>query len=131
MAAQLRRNVRGIAADIDRRLSILVQLDTAGIRPDDYDETASLGLLRVCPDLLVHFKAMRGAGIDREPDADAAQSQGIRDAAGKRLVGIFFVVQHIMVVDFEDQRNLSRIFSGARFQKPQRGRIGVTAGLDG
>src|SRR4029450_6454654 len=44
---------------------------------------------------------------------------------------VLFVVQHVVVVHLEDERDLPRELGRARLEKAQRRRIGVTAGADG
>src|SRR5208337_2203127 len=73
---------------------------------------------------------MSGSGINSEADANAAQSQRVLHASGQGLMWIFFVIENVMVIDFQDQRDLSREIARARFQKSQRRSVGVAAGFN-
>lgn len=73
---------------------------------------------------------MRRAGINREPHRRTAQPQRILHATGDRGEGIFLIVQHIVVVQLEDQRNPAGKVAGAGLDEPQRRRIRVAAGID-
>jgi hypothetical protein len=74
---------------------------------------------------------VRGARIDREAHADAAESQRVFDRARERRKRVLVVVQDVVVVQLQDQGNLSRELARARLDEAERGRVGVASGVDG
>src|SRR6185437_14230839 len=71
------------------------------------------------------------AGIDGVADRGASQAQRVPDAAGDGGFGIGRVVQQIMVVEFEDERDFAGELGRAGLQETERRRVGVASGVAG
>src|SRR5258706_261256 len=69
--AELRRQVRGVSADIDGGLTLFAQTGPTGVGPNHDSEAAALRQLTRLANLFVHFDAMGGAGINRKANRGA------------------------------------------------------------
>src|ERR1039458_5219531 len=74
---------------------------------------------------------MGRAGINGESDGRAAQAQGVLDRTGEGGEGVLFVLQDVVVVDFENERDVAGKFAGGGFEGAERSGVGVAAGSDG
>src|SRR5258707_13808071 len=82
-------------------------------------------------DFLVHLKAMFRPWINGKPNGSAAQSQCIMDTARDSLVWVLFVLEHIVVIDFQNKGNITREVPRAGLDESKWGGIRVPTGLDG
>src|SRR5438270_821095 len=80
-------------------------------------------------DLLVHGQPVLRSRIDSEADRGAAEPQRVLYAAGDGLVGISLAHRHIVVVHFENKRDVARKLPCARLQKAERRGVRVTSRL--
>ncbi len=117
-------------ATVDRVNTLIradrVQRELVGRRIRYLDFTRHLDLATASP----HRLTVGRSRINRKSHGDAAQPQRVPDAARHRGQRIFLVVQYVMVVQLEDQRNLAGKVAGAGLQKSQRRGIGITSGVD-
>src|SRR5439155_9376562 len=125
-----RGELRGVRDDINRSFAVFAELASTRIRPDHHRQTAFPGLAGDLPQVLVHLLAMRRAWIDRVPNGAASQLEGIPDTASDSRHWIFVLIERVVIVELEDQRDLAGIFGGAGRKKSQRRRVAVTAGID-
>src|SRR5260370_40329637 len=100
--AELRGDMCGVRADVNRGLARLADRRTARVRPDHDDEPRSLGFLRVGANLLIHAESFGGSWVDGEADPDAPESERVGDAPGERRIGIPLVAQRVVIVDLQD-----------------------------
>ena len=87
------------------------------IRPNDDREASPPGFLGVGPDLTIHLQAMGRARINGEPDSHTTQSERVLDPAGQGLIRVLFVDQRVVIIGFENQRDLTRELPRPRLQK--------------
>ena len=127
---ELRGDLRAVRDHVDRGLARLADAGPARIRPDDDREACPLRFLRERPDLLVHAARHRGARVDRESDRGAAQPERLADAPRDRRQRVLLVVQHVVVVELQDERDLAGELGSARLQESERGGVRVAARLD-
>src|SRR5438876_562228 len=130
VGAQLGRDLRCIGDDVERRLPFLADLAAAGIRPDHERQAVPFGFFPDLAGLLVHALAVRRPGIDGEPHRHAAEPQRVAHAARDRRRWVLVLMEDIVVVQLQDQRNLARELRRTRLQEPERRSVGVAAGLD-
>src|SRR5256712_6766574 len=130
VGAQLGRDLRRIGDDVERRLAFLADLAAAGIGPDNERQAMPFGFFPDLAGLLVHALPVRRSGIDGEPYRHAAEPQRVPHAARDRRRRVLLLVEDIVVVQLQDQRNLARELRRARLQEPERRSVGVAAGLD-
>src|SRR3990172_2536289 len=128
---QLRGDLRSVRHDVDRRLPLLADRRAAWVGPDHRDEAVGLGLGDHLAALLVHGLRVGRARGDREAHGDAAQPERVLDRARHGGERILLVVEHVVVVDLEDQRDFARELGHARLDEAQRGRVRVAARLEG
>src|SRR6185437_544579 len=69
--AELRRDLDGIADNVDSRFAFLAQARSTRIGPDDDREPVALRLLGVSAELSVHFELVCRSRVDREADRAA------------------------------------------------------------
>ena len=69
-------------------------------------------------------------GIDRVADGGASEPQRIFDGAGLRGNRILLVVQHVVIVQLEDERNRARKLSRGCLEESQRRRVGVASRVE-
>ena len=131
VGAELGGDLRGVTADINGRLPFLAQGGAARVGPYNDGQAGLFGGPRGFFDLFVHWHAMRGTGIDGEPDGGATQPQGVLHRAGEGRERVLLVLQHVVIVDFEDERNVAGKFAGGGFEGAKGRGIGVAAGGDG
>src|SRR5438309_7151596 len=130
VGAQLGRYLRRIGDDVERRLAFLADLAAAGIGPDNERQAMPFGFFPDLAGLLVHALAVRRSGIDGEPHRHTAEPQRVAHAARDRRRRVLLLIEDIVVVQLQDQRNLARELRRTRLQEPEpRGRGGA-AGLD-
>ncbi len=122
--------VRGVTAHIDRRFARLADGRAARIRPDDYYQAVALRLFRVCANLLVHLQPLRRSRVDRKSNACTAEAQRVCDTASERLCQILLILQRVVIVDVQDQRDLAREFPRPRLEKPQRSGVCAAPGFN-
>ncbi len=128
--AEERRHVRGIGADVDRRLALPRQRAAARIGPDHHRQPVRLGLATDLGDFLHHVVGGIGAGIDGEADGGAAQAQRVLDAPRHRLRRSFLGArQAVGRVHLEDERNGAGEGIGAGLDEPERRGVGREARL--
>ena len=63
--------------------------------------------------------------IAAQPKLSASATPAVTAESGSLLV-----VQHVMIVELQDERDFTGEVARARFQETQRRRVGVAAGLD-
>src|SRR5712692_8344515 len=131
MSAELGGDLRGVSDHVDGGFTFLAEAGATRVRPEYHRQTFGLGFLGDLARLFVHDARLRGARIDGEADRRAPQAQGVVHAAGDRGERVLLVIQHVVVVEFEDQRDFTKEVGGTGFDESQRRGIGVTAGLDG
>src|SRR5439155_27183228 len=131
VGAELGGDVGGVGDDVDAGLARLAYAGPARIAPDHYGEAESLGFLRHRPDLLVHSLGVGGPRVDREPDRAAAKAERVTHAGGYRGDRILFVVEDVVIIQFQNEWDLPREFRRPRLDEPERGGIGVAPRLDG
>ena len=129
--AELGRDLRGIGDDVDRCLSVLGEAAAARIGPDHDGKARGLRLGRKLAKLLIHGRGMARSGVDGEADGDASKMQRIVHARGHGRQGILLVVEHIVVVAFEDQRDVAGVIGDGGLDEAQRRGVAVAACLDG
>src|SRR5437016_2576394 len=127
---QLGRDLRCIGDDVERRLAFLADLAAAGIGPDHERQAVPFGFFPDLTGLLVPTLAVRRSGIDGEPHGHAAEPQRVAHAARDRRGRVLVLMEDIVVVQLQDQRNLARELRCTSFQEPERRGVGVAAGLD-
>src|SRR5438552_1836210 len=130
VGAQLGGDLPCIGDDVERRLPFLADLASTGIGPDHKRQAVPFGFFPDLAGLLVHALAVRRPGIDGEPHRHAAEPQRVAHAARDRRRRVLVLMEDIMVVQLQDQRNLPRELRRARLQEPERRSVGVAAGLD-
>ena len=64
------------------------------------------------------------------PTAAHPMQEGVAHAAGDGGRGIFFVVEHVVIVELQDERNFAGVFGGAGLEESQRRGVGVASGVD-
>ena len=131
VGAHLRRDLCRVRHDVDGGLARLAQVRATRIGPHDDRQALGLGLVSDFAELPVHGLRRGRAGVDREADRDAAEPQRVVHAAGHRGERVFFVVQHVVVVEFQNQRHAVQKTVGARFQEAERRGVRVAARVDG
>src|SRR5881397_3203390 len=127
---QLGRDLRSIGDDVERRLAFLADLAAAGVGPDHERQAVPFRLFSDLAGLLVHALAVRRTGIDGEPHRHAAEPQRVAHAARDRRRRVLLLIEDIVVVQLQDQRNLARELRRTRLQEPERRSVGIAAGLD-
>src|SRR5712692_5742291 len=127
---QLGRDLRRIGDDVERRLAFLADLTAAGVGPDHERQAMPFRFFPDLAGLLVHALAVRRSGIDGEPHRHAAEPQRVAHAAGERRDRVLLLIEDIVAVQLQDQRNLPRELRCTRLQEPERRGVGITAGLD-
>ena len=65
------------------------------------------------------------------PTADAPSRSASLTLAVTEGAGFFFLVEHVVAVDFEDERNFAGVLGRARLEKSERRRVCVASGVDG
>src|SRR6266852_5546884 len=130
VGAQLGSDLRRVGDDVERRLAFLADLAAAGIGPDYERQAMPFGFFPDLAGLLVHLLAVRRPGIDGEPHRHAAEPQRVAHAARDRRSWVLVLMEDIVVVQLQDQRNLPRALRCTRLQEPERRSVGVAAGLD-
>src|SRR5712691_8177718 len=130
VGAQLSRDLGRIGDDVERRLAFLADLAAAGIGPDHERQAMPFGFFPDLAGLLVHALAVRRPGIDGEPHRHAAEPQRVAHAARDRRRWVLVLMEDIVVVQLQDQRNLARELRRTRLQEPERCGMGVAGGLD-
>src|SRR5213593_2034200 len=130
VGAQLGGDLRRIGDDVERRLAFLAHLAAARIGPDYERQAMPFGLFPYLAGLFVHDFAVRRPGVDGEPHSHAAKPQHVAHAAGERRDGVLLLIEDIVVVQLQDQRDLSRELCRTRLQEPERRGVGVAASLD-
>src|SRR5438445_8660866 len=108
VGAQLGRDLRCIGDDVERRLAFLADLAAAGIGPDHERQAVPFGFFPDLAGLFVHALAVRRSGIDGEPHRHAAEPQRVAHAARERRDRVLLLIEDIVVVQLQDQRNLAR-----------------------
>ena len=131
VGAKLGGDLSGIGHHVNRRFPVLADLFAARIGPDDHGQPMVLGVSRNLPQLLVHHLVMRGAGIDRISHGHASKLKRVLDACGDRRCRVLLLVQGVVVVQLEDQRDHAGKLGRAGLQEAERRRIRIAAGLDG
>src|SRR6266571_9323040 len=124
------RDLRRIGDDVERRLAFLADLTAAGIGPDHERQAMPFRFFPDLAGLLVHPLAVRRSGIDGEPHRHTAEPQRVAHAAGERRDGVLLLIEDIVVVQLQDQRDLARELRRTRLQEPERRGVGVAASLD-
>src|SRR5437867_6888280 len=130
VGAQLGGDLRRIGDDVERRLAFLAHLAAARIGPDYERQAMPFGFFPYLAGLFVHDFAVRRPGVDGEPHRHAAKPQRVAHAAGERRDGVLLLIEDIVVVQLQDQRDLSRELCRTRLQEPERRGVGVAASLD-
>src|SRR3989475_283549 len=130
VGAQLGRDLRRIGDDVERRLAFLTDLAAAGIGPDYERQAMPLGFFPDLAGLLVHVLAVRRPGIDGEPHRHTAEPQRVAHAARDRRRWVLVLMEDIVVVQLQDQRNLALQLHRTRLQKHEWRSVRVAAGLD-
>src|SRR5437016_2167088 len=130
VGTQLGGDLRRVGDDVERRLAFLADLAAAGIGPDHERQAMPFGFFPDLAGLLVHFLAVRRPGIDGEPHRHAAEPQRVAHAARDRRRWVLVLMQDIVVVQLQDQRDLARELCRTRLQEPERRGVGVAASLD-
>src|SRR3954468_12081732 len=129
--AQLASNVGGVTRDVDRRLALLIGNSLAArIAPHPRREAVVLRLLDELTQVLVHRVPRRRAGIDREPDRDAAEPYRILHGPGDCRAGRVALGEGVAVVQLEDERDLPVELSRHGLEEPEGRRVGVAPGVD-
>src|SRR6202022_4746307 len=60
----------------------------------------------------------------------ASKPETVADAGGNRGRGILFVVEHVVIVELQDERNLAGVFGDSSFEESERRRVCVASGVD-
>jgi len=128
--AELRRDLRGVGHDVDRRLALLRDARAARVGPDHDREAHGLGFLGELADLLVHLVSHARGRVDGEADRGAAEAQRVAHAAGDRRARVVPAVEGVRVVQLEDGRNAARELRGAGLEEAEGRGVGVAAGVD-
>ena len=131
IGAELRRDLRRVCDHVERGLALLADAGAARVRPDDERQAVGLGFFANRARLLVHRLFLRRAWVDRQTNRGGAEPQSILDAGGHRWRGIFFVVENVVVINFQDERNLASILGDSRFEESERRRERVASRVDG
>src|SRR3989442_13689633 len=105
---------------VARILPFLAYLAAARIGPDYDRQAMPFGFFPDLAGLLVHALAVRRPGIDGEPHRHAAEPQRVAHAAGERRDWVLLLIEDIVVVQLQDQRNLARELRRTRLQEPER-----------
>src|SRR3989442_15527002 len=89
-----------------------------------------LGFYPILAGVLVHPLAVPRPEIEGDPPPHAAEPQRVAHAARARRRWVLVLMEDIVVVQLQDQRNLARELRRTRLQEPERRSVGVAAGLD-
>src|SRR6266496_2637249 len=127
----LRRDLRGVGANVDGGLAFLRDAAAARIAPHDDREPGLLRLERELTELLELRVPGVGAGVDRVADRDAAEADrvlhGRRHGGDRRATELR---QRVRVVELEDERHLPRELGRARLEEAERRSVRVAARVD-
>src|SRR5690606_24773097 len=74
--------------------------------------------------------AIQRAGVDGVADADAAEAQRVVHGTRLRAERVDLVLEDVMVVQLQNERDLPGVLRRARLQKAERGGIRAAARLD-
>src|SRR5215472_11376763 len=104
---------------------------TPRVRPDHGGKAVGLALRDHLAALLVHGLGVGGAGIDGEAGGHAAQPECVFHRARDGRERVLLVVEHVVVVHLEDERDVAGELRGARLEEAQGRGVGVAARVDG
>ena len=124
---QLRCQLRSVCAHIQPGLALFGKLAAARVGPHHNCQAHSFGLEHKFAQLLIQHAPLHRAGVNGVADGDAAQAQRIFHTASLCAQRVGLGVQHIMVVQLQDQRYLPGKVRRAGLQESQRRCVGIAA----
>lgn len=130
VGAELGSDLGRVRRDIETGLAFLAQSTATGISPEDDRESGFLRFGGEIGELFILKATIGRARVDRVADSAAAQADGIVNRRRAGAKGIFLILQHIVVVEFEDERDLAGVIGGDRLDETQGSGVGIAAGID-
>src|SRR5437870_1625494 len=90
-----------------------------------------LGFLRNLPKLLIHLLPEGRARVNSKAHRRTSQAERVAHTASYRRHRVTLVQQQVVVVQFENQRDLAGMLSRPRLDEPQWRGVAVATGLQG